>query len=75
MHYVLCCLLCRTTVFYDNILVASDDYSGVSYTAALLCGDTLNVQDWKLWSTMFYGPSFWGCVGVDILVVDCVFMC
>ena len=42
---------CRTTPFYDNILVAFD-YFGVSRTAAPLCGDTLNVQDWKLWSVM-----------------------
>ena len=31
-----------------------------------LCGDTLNVQDWKFWSNRLYGPSFLGCVGVDI---------
>ena len=39
--------------------MASDDYSEVSCTTALLCGDMLNVQDRKLWSTVLYGLSFW----------------
>ena len=36
MSYVLCCLICRTTAFYDNILVASDNNSRVSHTVVPL---------------------------------------
>ena len=61
MNNVLCILLCRTTAFYDNILVAFDDYSGVSYYLRA-------VPSWKLWSTMIYGSSFWGFVMLTFLV-------
>ena len=55
---------CHTTPFYDNILVASD-YFGVSHIASPLCGDTLNVPDWKLWSVM----TLWTLVSGGALVL------